>query len=227
MKKFAVGCLLLFASYTLTYSQNYNDAGLWTTINLEKKLKNNFSAFLTEEFRLKENFSTINLFYTDVGVSFRPASILKVSLAYRFTQKHLLDDSYSFRHRLMLDITLRKKFTNIVLSYRHRLQTELIDVESSEKGQVPEWYSRSKIEAKYDVGKKYTPYASFELRYQFFNPRDMESDHTWHRYRAALGVDYELSKKSALGFYYLIQYEWNVSSPNNLYIVGIEYSHTL
>lgn len=223
MKKLAVGFLLLCFSYPV-YPQSYDDAGLWATVNLEKKLKNNFSIFLTEEFRLKENFSRLNLFYTDAGFSFRPYSFLKLALMYRLTEKYQLDDSYSFRHRLMLDITLRKKFTNTTLSYRHRLQTELIDVQSSEKGPVPEWYSRSKVEAKYDLGKKYTPYASLEFRYQFFNPRDVESDHTWHRYRAALGFDYELNKKNIFGLYYLIQREWNVPSPDNLYIVGIEYS---
>jgi hypothetical protein len=226
MKNFFIFCLA-FLSYTSLYSQYYDDAGLWSTINIEKKLKNNLAVFLTEEFRLKENFSMINLFYTDAGFSFRPVSALKLSLAYRFTQKHLLDDSYSFRHRLMLDITLRKKFANTTLSYRHRLQTELIDVQSSERGHVPEWYSRSKVEAKYDFGKKYTPFLSFELRYQFFNPRDAESDQTWHRYRAALGAEYELNKKSTFGLYYLIQREWNVSRPNNLYIIGLEYSYTL
>jgi hypothetical protein len=227
MKKFFIFCFALVVSGTALYSQNYDDAGLWTTINLEKKLKNNFSIFLTEEFRLKENFSMINLFYTDVGVSFRPASILKIALAYRFTQKYQLDDSYSLRHRAMLDITLRKKFANTTLSYRHRLQTELIDVQSSERGPVPEWYSRSKVEAKYDFGKKYRPFASLELRYQFFNPRDVESDQTWHRYRAALGMEYELNKKNTMGLYYLIQHEWNVSLPDNLYIIGLEYSYLL
>ena len=169
----------------------------------------------------------VNLFYTEAGVSFRPANFLKVALAYRFTQKYQLDDSYSLRHRLMLDITLRKKFANTTLSYRHRLQSEVIDVQSSERGHIPEWYSRNKAEVKHDFGKKYKSFASIEFRYQFFNPRDEESDQTWHRYRAAAGVEYELNKKNTFGLYYLIQHEWNVSQPDNLYIIGLEYSHTL
>lgn len=226
MKNFLVSFLLVVAICSAAYSQNYDDAGLWTTVNLEKNLKNNFGLFLTEEFRLKENFSRVNLFYTDAGVSFRPANFLKIALAYRFTQKHLLDDSYSFRHRFMLDITLRRKIERTTVSYRHRLQSEVIDVQSSEKGHIPEWYSRSKVEAKYDLGKKYRPFASLEYRYQFFNPRDEESDQTWHRYRAAAGFDYEMNKKNTFGLYYLIQHEWNVSHPDNLYIIGVEYSHT-
>ncbi|MBK5285895.1 MAG: hypothetical protein JJE25_10885 [Bacteroidia bacterium] len=55
----------------------------------------------------------------------------------------------------------------------------------------------------------------------------MESDKTWHRARYALGFDYEFNKKSTFGIYYLIQHEWNVSMPENLYIIGLEYSLTL
>jgi hypothetical protein len=82
------------------------------------------------------------------GFSYRPLGFLKVALAYRLIEKYQLDDSYSFRHRLMLDIILRKKFEHITLSYRQRLQSEVRDVQSSEKGGVPEWYSRNKIEVK-------------------------------------------------------------------------------
>lgn len=225
--KFVVCCLLLVVSHSLAYSQNYDDAGLWTTLNLEKKLKNNFSVFLSEEFRLKENFSRINLFYTDGGISVRPYGFLKLALTYRFVAKQQLDDSYSLRHRLMFDIMLRRKFSRTTISYRHRLQSELRDVQSSEKGGVPEWNSRHKVEAKYDLEKKYTPFASVEFRYQFVNPYNAESDRAWYSSRAALGVEYELSKKNILGLYYLIQREWNVSRPDNLYIIGIEYSLTL
>ena len=227
MKKFVVCCFLLFVFHSWAYSQNYEDAGLWTTVNVEKKLKNNFSVFFTEEFRLKENFSRINLFYTDAGVSLRPYSFLKLAFAYRFVQKYQIDDTYSFRHRLIFDVTLRRTVGSTALSYRHRLQSEVRDVQSSEKGGIPEWYSRNKAEVKYDLQKKYTPFASLEFRYQFRSPYNVESDRTWHNYRAALGVEYELNKKNIIGLYYLIQREWNVSRPDNLYIVGIEYSLTL
>lgn len=226
MKKF-ISVLLFTAGIIFSVSAQYDDAGLWTTINAEKKLKNNFHIFLTEEFRLKENFSQINLFYTDIGFGYRPLNFLKVELAYRLTEKHLITDFYSTRHRLMLDIALKKKYGNFDLAYRHRLQTEVRNVNSSENGRVPEWYSRNKFTVKYDLQKKYTPYISTELRYQIDDLRNIESDQTWHRARYALGFDYELDKKNKLGLYYLIQHEWNVSLPENLYIIGVEYSVVL
>jgi hypothetical protein len=216
---FVFPCAFAFAQY--------DDAGMWNTVNVEKKLKGNFSLALTQEFRLKENFSKINLFYTEPGVVYRPYSFLKIELAYRFIAKKMLDDAYSFRHRLMLDITLRKKFGEWTLAYRHRLQAEERNIYSSENGDIPEWYSRNKITVKYDLHKKVTPYVSCELRYQISDPRNIESDQTWHRARYAAGLEYEMNKKSTFGLYYLIQHEWNVSIPENLYIVGLEYTLTL
>ena len=87
--------------------------------------------------------------------------------------------------------------------------------------------SRSRFEAKYDLGTKVTPYISVELRYQLSAPRQVESDGTWHRIRYAGGINYELNKRNTLGAYYLIQNEFNVSSPQNQYIIGLEYSISL
>lgn len=208
-------------------AQNFSDAGMWNTVNIEKKLKNNLSVFVKEEFRLKENFGQLNLFYTDVGVGYRPYNFLKAELSYRSVEKYLITDFFSIRHRLMLDITLKKKYNRFTLSYRQRLQAEVRNVNSSDNGRVPELYSRNKGEVKYDLHKKYTPFFSCEWRYQIKDPRNVESDRTWHRVRYALGFDYELNKRSTFGVYYLFQHEWNVSIPENLYILGLEYSLSL
>ena len=224
MKKFISALIVFILFLSPARAQYYDDAGMWNTFNVEKKFTSKFYVFLTEEFRLKENFSQINLFYTDVGAGYRPYNFLKAELAYRSVEKHLITGFYSIRHRLMLDITLKKKYGNFELAYRHRLQAEVRNVYSSENGSVPEWYSRNKLSVKYDLHKKYTPYTSCELRYQIDDVRNLESDDTWHRGRYVLGMEYELNKKSTLGLYYLIQHEWNVSIPENLYIIGLEYS---
>jgi hypothetical protein len=222
--------VLLIIMFGLTYglvAQTTNDAGLWATFNIEKKLNEKISLFATEEFRLRENFTRVNLFYTDLGVEYRPAKVLKVALAYRLIEKNLIDDSYSYRHRLMLDITLKKKFDKFVLSYRHRLQREVRNIYTSEDGFLPEWYSRNKFTVKYDTDKAIVPYIAAEFRYQIRNPRQVESDGLWHRNRYFAGLDYKVNDKSTFGLYYLVQQEYNVSAPQNLYIVGIEYSLSL
>jgi hypothetical protein len=227
MKKNIVFLFILSAFSMNGFGQATNDAGLWSTFNLDKKLHDKFSVFLTEEFRLRENFTMVNLFYTDLGVEVRPVKFLKVSLAYRLIEKNLDDEMYSYRHRLMLDITVKKKFGDFVLSYRHRLQSEVRNIYTSRDGSLPEWYSRNKFTVKYDFGKKIVPYIGAEFRYQISNPRALESDGTWHRSRYSAGLDYKVNDKSTFGLYYLIQNEYNVSAPQDLYIVGVEYSLSL
>lgn len=209
------------------FSQAVNDAGLWTTFNLEKKLNKHFSIFATEEFRLKENFSRLNLFYTDLGVEARPLKFLKLALSYRWIDKYGIDNTFNYRHRLMFDIGLKKKYGSISFAYRQRIQAEVRNKNTSDKGGVPEWYSRNKITIKYDNDGKFSPYAAVEFRYQIKDPRNVESDRMWHRSRYCLGLDYKINGKNSFGLYYLIQNEYNVSAPEDLYIVGLEYTISL
>jgi hypothetical protein len=219
-------CLLFIFKYTAAQVY-YPDAGSWNTINVDVKINNKITALFTEECRFKENFTRLNLFYTNLGLEYKVNDFLKTALIYRFIEKFQDDNSFSFRHRLMFDLIFKKKLGNFVLSYRHRLQAEERDIYSSEIGAEPEWYSRNKAALKYDSERRYTPYISLEMRYQIRNPREWQSDNTWHRDRYSLGVDYKLNKKSTFGIYYLIQREYNVVMPQNLYIVGLEYSLSL
>jgi hypothetical protein len=218
-------CVVLFAFSAM--AQPSNDAGLWCTVNFEKKINKKFLIFVTEEYRRRENFMRHNLFYTDIGIAVKPYDFLKVSLSYRSIEKYLIDDNISFRHRLMLDITLKKKFNKFTFSFRERIQSEVRNYYSSDNGHLPEWYSRNKFELKYELQKSISPYATFEIRYQIRNPRSEEVDGYWHRNRYALGVEYEYSKRHSFAVYYLIQQEYNVSAAQNLYIVGLQYDFSL
>ncbi|MCE3280475.1 MAG: hypothetical protein K0S44_2666 [Bacteroidetes bacterium] len=227
MKRFILSLLILSSLTSFGQATKASqDFGIWATVNLEKKLSEKFSIMFTEEFRLRDNATRINLFYSDLGVEFRPAKIIKFALSYRNIQKNLIDGTYSYRHRIQLDITLKKKFGNFAVSYRQRLQREQRDVYNSENGQLAEWYSRNKITVKYDMDKPLKPYVAVELRYQIQNYRLVESDNTWHRARYIAGLDYKLNDKSTVGLYYLMQNEFNVKTPQSIYIVGVEYSYS-
>lgn len=202
----------------------YPDAGSWNTLNVEYKINKKITGLFTEELRFKENFTRLNLFYTNLGFEYKVTDYFKAALVYRFIEKYQDDNSFSFRHRIMLDLTFKRKVGKIGFSYRQRIQAEERDIYSSYDGAVPEWYSRNKFSLKYDTDKRYTPYLAVELRYQIRNSREWQSDKTWHRSRYSLGVDYKINKKSTLGLYYLIQREYNVVMPQDQYIVGLEYS---
>lgn len=227
MRKFAILILISIGCTSQSSAQATDDAGLWCTFNVEKALSQKFNLFITEEYRVRENFSQNNLFYTDLGASYKPADFIKISLSYRCIEKFIEDEAISFRHRGMLDVVLKKKVGPLAFLFRQRLQGEYRNIYSSELGAIPEWYTRSKLTIKYDFDKPVTPYIASELRYQINNPRSVEVNNLWHRSRFIAGLDYKKSDRNTFGVYYLIQREWNVSAPQNLYILGLEYTISL
>ena len=134
-------CLLLL-SILPCYSQQSNDAGLWATITVQHALTKRINLVIDEELRLRENFQRINLFYTNIGIDYKLNKFIKISPTYRAIQKKQLQGIYSFRHRLMLDVTIKRKMQKISLSERVRYQIEVQDFYTSRKGKLAEQYLR-------------------------------------------------------------------------------------
>jgi hypothetical protein len=126
----------------------------------------------------------------------------------------------------MLDVTARKKFSMFALSERVRYQIEVQDFYTSKKGKLPEQYLRFKTDLKYTNLGKISPYISCELRYQLTAPRGDEPlyNYGFHRVRNVAGIEYKLNDVHTLNFYYLIQSEFDISSKENIYIVGLAYT---
>jgi hypothetical protein len=218
---------ILVCIFVPGHSQIQPDAGMWNTISIEKEITKKFSLILDEEIRLRDNFSQLNLLYTNFGASYKIIKGLKVALIYRLIEKYEgTNYTFSFRNRLMLDISYRYKIQDFSISYRSRLQYEVRNYYSSDKGKLPEKFWRNKFEVKYDINK-FTPYVGVELRYQMNDPRNQLADGGWHRARYFIGVDYDINKRNSVGIYYLIQREYYVVDPMDLYILGLQYSLTL
>ncbi len=227
--KYILFCYSYFLLITSYCAQTSNDAGMWSTLSLQHPFNKKLSLVIDQEFRLKENYQRINLFYTNIGVDYKFNKFLKISPTYRTIQKKRLEGTYSYRHRLMLDVTVKKKFNKVVLSERVRYQVEVQDFNTSKKGKLTEQFLRFKTDLKYNATEKITPYYSCEFRYQIRNPRGdgPQFDNGFRRVRNVLGVEYEINKKNSVNLYYLYQTEFNISTPETIFILGIGYTLTI
>ncbi len=227
-KKIFLFCIFCFLA-TAINAQNNRDAGLWATFSVQKKISKRINFVIDQEFRLRENFQRINLFYTNIGIDYKATKWLKISPTYRSIQKKSFEGNYSYRHRLMLDFTAKKKMQRITLSERVRYQIEVQDFYTSKKGKLAEQFLRLKSDVKYNLSEKVTPYISCELRYQIRSPRGDGPlyDKGFHRIRNVAGLEYTINKRNALNLYYLIQSEFDISGRESIYIVGIAYALTL
>ena len=80
---------------------------------------------------------------------------------------------------------------------------------------------------KLDLDKKVSPYLAAEFRYQFGNNRLREANYSFNRGRYYVGADYAMNKKNSLGFYYMLQWEYNVNNPERDSVLGVSYSLSL
>lgn len=226
MRKLIYLCSLLCIFNTIkAQSVSTEDAGMWATVTIQKSLTKRMSLTLDEELRMRENYQRINLFYSNLGLSYKFKKNIKGEFSYRAIQKVALDQTVSYRHRLQFDLTLKTKINFFTVSGRVRYQTEVQEFYSSRKGKIPENFLRFKIEIKAETGKLYSPYISSELRYQINSPRGKLPDYNmgFHRIRNIAGIEFKLTKRKTLNLYYVIQREFDIVRPENIYITGIQY----
>jgi hypothetical protein len=70
-----------------TNAQQSNDAGMWNTLTIQHSLTKKINLVIDQEFRLRENYQRINLFYTNIGIDYKYSKFLKISPTYRAIQK--------------------------------------------------------------------------------------------------------------------------------------------
>ncbi|HEU4719229.1 MAG TPA: DUF2490 domain-containing protein [Bacteroidia bacterium] len=218
--------LFLFLSFLLCrplFAQ-HQDLGSWMTFSANKGLFGKLEFNFDQEFRLRDNLTNVNLFYTNLGFSYKVNKYMKVSATYRFIDKHKSDGSYGLRNRFFTDLTFKIKPGKFNLSYRFRCQEEWRGAGYNDTyGNVPEIYIRNLFKVAYKLTGHWSPYAGTELRWQLQNPR-IPYYNGFDRSRFFAGTDYKINDHNTAGVYFLYQLEWNVVDPETLYIIGLEYS---
>ncbi len=212
--------LLMMSAFNGLMAQT-NDAQLWMSAEFEKKLTPKLSLHFSEELRMNENMTEAGTIFSDLGASYDLVKGLSLSANYRFTDKRRLDDTYSNRHRYYFDLTYRYAPKPVIISLRARYQSQYTDVLSSENGEVPENYERTRLKIAFDIGKPYRPYLATEMYVPLKgNISSLMID--CMRYQA--GVDYKFNQRHSLTAFYMIQKEINVTDPESDYVIGLGYS---
>jgi hypothetical protein len=205
-----------------------NDLGMWSTLNLNYSFNKKVMAFYTQEFRLKQNFTRINLFYSEFGLQYKKSKNFKAALSYRNIQKAYDDGFYGLKHRIQLDFTFKKKANNVGISYRSRFQGEVGYPGADEFGInfIKEFYWRHKFDLKFELSdSKLTPYTGTELRFMLSNPRvDEIQGFNFDRTRLYAGTEIAINNRHTLDFYYLLQFDFQTNNPITLSILGVAYT---
>jgi hypothetical protein len=222
-KKISMAVLLLCLVFPAgrTCAQ-VNDAQLWLSLNIEKKITSVLSACFTEEARLNENITEAGIVFSDISLSWRLGKRFKIAAGYRFSNKRNMDDSYDNRHRYYVDLNYREKLKPLTILLRTRFQSEYTNIYSSEKGTMPLRRTVVKLTLKYDLQRKFEPYVYAE---SFLRMNQIVYG-AFDQLRICGGIEYTINRMHMIDVHYLFQKEYNVRHPETDYVTGISYYFT-
>ena len=223
-----------------------DDFGVWTSVGVEKKINKKVSVGLEAELRTRDDVSELDRWSVGLDGQYKITKWLKVSAGYsllndnnrKITYKETngrpnkLAEYWGVRHRFNVSLTGSRKFGNLQVSLRERWQytyrpsktiDQRWDYDDEEFDNKPKTYNargknvlRSRLQLSYDIPNCHVePYASAEA----FNAWSVE------KMRYTAGADWKISKKHAVGIYYLYQSVHDDDDDNepNRHVLGVEY----
>ncbi|MBI2968573.1 MAG: DUF2490 domain-containing protein [Bacteroidetes bacterium] len=216
---YIIPLIVLIHSSIINLRAQQRDAGLWTSVNIEKKITQKFSAVASGELRFNDNISHLGTFFADPGITYAILKNFKIAYHYRFSNQRRLDGSYSKRHRYYFDFAYRHRLWKLSLQFRYRFQSQYTDILISEDGKIPEYTNRYKFTIRYLPDRPVKPYLAVE----FFENFD---GYYLSKIRYFLGLEYSLNKRNSVEIFYLIQKEVQTSDPLTDFIAGCSYAFT-
>jgi len=166
---------------------------------------------------MNENVTSVRNFFSEVGLGYRMNDMIKISGYYRYINRSMANGSFLPTSRFHVDLRLRYKAKPVILSYRTRFQTQR---KTNNREDESEIFSRNRIAIQLDLDKRFSPYVSTELYYDF-------KQGELYKVRYTAGVELDLKKRRELDLFYRLQREFNMNNPTYAYVVGIGYSYRL
>ena len=215
-----------------------DDFGIWTELNVEKKLTNRLDLELFGENRSRNSHETVDRWSVGLGASYKVTNWLKASADYTYLYDHnekwndkqtKVANFWGTRHRFNVALTGSVDFGNLSVSLRERWQytyrpQKTVERTKVSNGKVEDktyngkaksvW--RNRMQLKYKVTSMWRPYVSGET---FVAGSGME------KLRLAAGTEVRLSRKHSFDVKYMFQKVYDEDdSEGNRHILGVGYT---
>jgi hypothetical protein len=206
-------------------AQTYNDARLWLSLNIQKKLTKKFSVNFTESLRMHENYTQVGQIYSDLGMKYKISKKWKIEGHYRLSKNRKNHESFSLRSRFYADLAYKQKVgKRLEFTLRTRYQRQYTNYNRSIEGRTPQDHLRFKLTMNIDLNKRYTPYVAGELFYQLSNT---VYKNKFDQTRYFVGVLYDIDKKKQIDVHYIINSRYNSNNiPAMNYILSLNYYYS-
>lgn len=220
MKRFIISFIIFFTFIHITHAQN--DLGSSITIEASKKIFNNISISLEEDFRTRDNFSTIDRLSTSIDLSYKPWKFFKIGAIYNPIIRNHEKKGWELRHRYYFYLSGSYSVKNFTFTLRERYQsTYRVGIEKTSKRANPKNYICSRIKLEYAIKKiGLEPYISFEFFASLNNPVENSID----KLRYLIGTTYKINKKHSIDLFYRYTTETEDDEIIKINMIGLGYS---
>lgn len=197
------------------------DFEVWTAASLKYKINKKWSAGLEQQFRFKDDASTIDQYFTEAELKRKLGKHFSAALGGRYIRKNDTEgkiQGYENRFRWNVDLAYKHDIDRLSLKYRVRYQSRNeISVEDENKTTF-----RLKVASEYNIKKwAFDPKFSAEL----FN--GLSDNEGFNRLRMTLGTEYKTKNLGEIGAFYRIERELTGIYPKTTNIAGFTYQYTL
>lgn len=228
MKKTYLSLLLsiMFASVSFAQTES-DDMETWTSVRLRYKASKKWSFELQEQFRLKENSSVTDQYFTQLTSKYKLTKKLALGLGLRYIRRNDNQgkiQGFEDHFRYHFDLSFKHSLDRFTFNHRLRYQNKNELGVSEEEGDFAKKNIRLKTAVTYNVRKwKLDPKLSAEI----FNKSHEGGTNGFSKYRVTLGTSYDLKKAGEIALYYRMEKELNTSLPRKVDILGFNYIYTL
>lgn len=223
-------CSLLMASLAPALKAQDPDFGLWTTLDLSKKLDNGLKLAFEEEYRLRNDLMTTDKFQSTFELSYKIGKHFTPGVSYTLINYyHPRDDEHAHnywetRHRFNVFGEGEIDFGRFTLSVRERLQSTYRVLDSLSSAKInPKLMLRSKASLKYNIkGLPLEPFAFAEFHHLL---NKQGAPMSYEKYRVGAGLKYTYNKTLSVkvGYLYTAESDKEEGEKANVLTVGFGY----
>jgi len=208
------------------YAQT-GDWGLWTSVDAEKELAENWELTVGAQYRMRDNMRATDQFRGSADISFALGQYVQLGTGYELIAKYRArQDVYVYRNRFRVQSRVQYRYARFTADWRFRTQLTMLEQDDLSGGitfdeDYHRWVLRNRFRLRYNIrGNPLRPYISFETFHQPFS----DLQYSYFRNRFTIGTVYRINRQHNINADYKHQSEVVGSNKIKDNIISIGYT---